>query len=589
MNKTININLGGIFFHIDESAYLKLKRYLDAVRVSLSDDPKGQEEIMTDIEARIGELLSQKIKDARQVINENDINEIVEIMGKPEDYAVEEEESAYSGPTYTERKSKKLYRDADDKFLGGVSSGMAHYFNIDVIWVRLAWLIAAFGFGFGFIVYPILWILLPQAKTTAEKLEMMGEPVTIANIEKKIKEELGDSAERIKNGINEAGERIKNADYQKYGNKARSGLHEFIDVIGRIFSGIFLVIGKFIGIILIIISVGLIVALLISLFTVGSMDFFHEGWFFQQSMLYNSSGLPLWAISLIVFILIGIPLFFLFLLGLRILSGDAKTLGRTGKLSLLGIWLIALLTGIFFGTKQFMQTAFEGVVNVEKDLNVVAQDTLTIKFTAREGYGDSDDYSNPWDYSVITDQSGKERIYSENTRLSIHYTDNPRAYIKIRKKSKGDSRENANTQAENILYNFAVDSSSVALDTYFLTEIAQKYKEQNVRIDLYLPENQIVYFEKMPVNMIFDVDNYEGIYDNMSNHHFVMTKESMKCLDCPQEWTDEHSEKSDPESVNLQINKDGVNIEVVDNKEGKATVKIDETGIKIEGNKDSLK
>lgn len=83
MNKTININLGGIFFHIDESAYLKLKRYLDAVRVSLSDDPKGQEEIMTDIEARIGELLSQKIKDARQVINENDINEIVEIMGKP--------------------------------------------------------------------------------------------------------------------------------------------------------------------------------------------------------------------------------------------------------------------------------------------------------------------------------------------------------------------------------------------------------------------------------------------------------------------------------------------------------------------------
>jgi hypothetical protein len=350
-----------------------------------------------------------------------------------------------------------------------------------------------------------------------------------------------------------------------------------------------MVIGKFIGIILIIISVGLIVALLISMFTVGSMDFFHEGWFFQQSMLYNSSGLPLWAISLIVFILIGIPLFFLFLLGLRILSGDAKTLGRTGKLSLLGIWLIALLTGIFFGTKQFMQTAFEGVVNVEKDMNIAAQDTLTIKFTAREGYGDADDYSNPWDYSVITDQSGKERIYSENTRLSIHYTDNPRAYIKIRKKSKGDSRENANTQAENIVYNFAIDSSSVTLDTYFLTEIAQKFKEQNVRIDLYLPENQIVYFEKMPVNMIFDVDNYEGIYDNMSNHHFVMSKESMKCLDCPQEWSDEPSEKSDPESVNLQINKDGVNIEVVDDKEGKATVKIDETGIKIEGNKDSLK
>ncbi|MDZ7614868.1 MAG: PspC domain-containing protein [Flavobacteriaceae bacterium] len=469
MNKTININLGGIFFHIDESAYLKLKRYLDAVRVSLSDDPKGQEEILTDIEARIGELLSQKIKDARQVINENDINEIVEIMGKPEDYVVDEEDTVYPGAGYTERKSKKLYRDGDDKFLGGVSSGMAHYFNVDVIWVRLAWLIAAFGFGFGFLVYPILWILLPQANTTAEKLEMMGEPVTIANIEKKIKEELGDTTERIKNGFNEAGERIKNADYQKYGNKARSGMQEFIDVIGRIFSAIFTVIGKFIGVVLIIISVGLIVALLISLFTVGSMDFFHEGWFFQQNMLYNSSGLPLWVISLLIFILIAIPLFFLFLLGLRILSGDAKTLGKTGKLSLIGIWLIALLTSIFFGTKQFMQTAFDGVIYNEKELFVSAKDTLTIKFVGKEGYGDTDDYSNPWDYTVITDQAGKERIYSENTRLSIHFTDNAKAYIKVRKKSKGDSRESANLQAENIEYGFAIDSNSVALNTYFLT------------------------------------------------------------------------------------------------------------------------
>ncbi|MDZ7614867.1 MAG: hypothetical protein U5K51_15105 [Flavobacteriaceae bacterium] len=93
----------------------------------------------------------------------------------------------------------------------------------------------------------------------------------------------------------------------------------------------------------------------------------------------------------------------------------------------------------------------------------------------------------------------------------------------------------------------------------------------------------------MPNNIIFDVDNYEGIYDNMSNHYFIMSKENMKCLDCPLEWTEENSEKSDPESVNLQINKDGVNIEVIDKKEGKATVKIDESGIKIEGNKDSVK
>ena len=151
MNKTININLGGTFFHIDEIAYQKLKNYLDAIRRSLSEDPKGRDEIITDIEARIGELLSEKVKDVRQVINENDIEEVMDVMGKPEDYMVDDE--IFNDDTYSShdrRQTKKLYRDADDKFLGGVSSGMAHYLNVDVIWIRLGWLVAAFGFGFGF-------------------------------------------------------------------------------------------------------------------------------------------------------------------------------------------------------------------------------------------------------------------------------------------------------------------------------------------------------------------------------------------------------------------------------------------------------
>ena len=149
MNKTININLGGIFFHIDELAYQKLKLYLDAIRRSLSDDPQGRDEILNDIEHRIGELLSERIKDARQVVNENDIDEITKIMGKPEDYLVDEE--LFEDETISRKNisSKKLFRDTDDKFLGGVCSGMAHYVGIDVIWMRLLWLILFFFFGTG--------------------------------------------------------------------------------------------------------------------------------------------------------------------------------------------------------------------------------------------------------------------------------------------------------------------------------------------------------------------------------------------------------------------------------------------------------
>nr|BFF40517.1 hypothetical protein BACY1_23220 [Tenacibaculum mesophilum] len=188
MNKTININLGGFFFHIDETAYQKLKRYLDAIARSLSDDPQGKNEIIADIEARISELLSERITDARQVVNESDIEEIIAIMGQPEDYA-EAEEGYSENTSYNYKRNtsnKKMFRDGDDKFLGGVCSGLGHYFNIDVVWIRLAFLILTLaGFGFGIIGYIILWVILPEAKTTSEKLQMEGEAVNIDNIEKK--------------------------------------------------------------------------------------------------------------------------------------------------------------------------------------------------------------------------------------------------------------------------------------------------------------------------------------------------------------------------------------------------------------------
>ena len=151
MNKTININLGGFFFHIDEVAYRKLKRYLESISKSLSDDPQGKNEIIADIEARISELLSEKITDARQVVNEGDIDDIIKIMGQPEDYAQAEETFNESSYSYKRNSAsgKKLFRDPDDKFLGGVASGIAHYFNVDSIWIRLGLLALFFGGGFG--------------------------------------------------------------------------------------------------------------------------------------------------------------------------------------------------------------------------------------------------------------------------------------------------------------------------------------------------------------------------------------------------------------------------------------------------------
>ena len=590
MNKTININLGGVFFHIDEIAYQKLKNYLDAIRRSLSDDPKGRDEIITDIESRIGEILSDKVKDVRQVINEKDIDEVVEVMGKPEDYMVDDEIFGEDNYSSYSKKTKKLYRDGDDKFLGGVSSGMAHYFSVDVIWIRLAWLIAAFGFGFGFIVYPILWILLPQANTTAEKLEMEGEPVNISNIEKKIRDEISEASVRVKNGIEDVSEKVKSADYQKYRERAKSGSQDLVDTLGKIFTTIFMIIGKFIGVLLIIISITTILALVIGMFTVGSLDFIHEGWFYQNSLLFNNSGLPIWAVSILVFFLVGIPFFFLFSLGLRILSNNTKSMGKVTNLSLLGVWLVALLLAIFFGSKQFMQSAYDGNVTNSKEINLTTNDTLNIKLIDNDKISNSVVLRRDWGYKVVFDEDNEERIYSNNIRMNIYSSENGKIMVKTKKRSNGKSRVAARENANEIIHDFYLEENDLKLNGYFLTDTNNRFREQKIYIDIFIPVGQVIYLDKSTKTFLYDVENIQDLYDgDMPKHYYKMTEEGLLCIDCDSfENFEEKESNEDVESLNMKIDKKGVHIEIKNKDNEKAEVKIDNNGILIESTKDSI-
>src|SRR5690554_1858694 len=122
MNKTVNINLGGMVFHIDEDAYLKLSRYFEAIKKQLSDSD-GKDEIMSDIEIRFSELFSEKLKSDKQVISMKDLDEVIVIMGEPQDYRLDDGEET-SQSTFHLNKSKKLYRDTDEGILGGVLAGL---------------------------------------------------------------------------------------------------------------------------------------------------------------------------------------------------------------------------------------------------------------------------------------------------------------------------------------------------------------------------------------------------------------------------------------------------------------------------------
>jgi phage shock protein PspC (stress-responsive transcriptional regulator) len=204
MKTTITINLGGIVFHIDDDAYEMLHTYLIAIEKQFTSDEERLE-VMSDIEARLSELFTETLNEKRDVIMKDDVSKVVEIMGEPEEFRDEEakNESSKSSKESKRRRmynrnSKKMYRDPDNRILGGVCSGLSAYFNVDPIVFRIIFILIALGMGSGLIIYIILWIVIPEASTTAQKLEMRGEAITIENIKKAVREEFDNVKKKMK-------------------------------------------------------------------------------------------------------------------------------------------------------------------------------------------------------------------------------------------------------------------------------------------------------------------------------------------------------------------------------------------------------
>ena len=187
MNKILNINIGGIIFNVDEKTYERLKSYLNEISKHFKDS-EGGDEIINDIESRIVELFQQKLNSKKEVITLADVDEVISIMGKPSDFESSEENDYYD-PDVKQYSKKRMFRDIDNRMLGGVCSGLGAYFRIDTLWFRLGFVIATFS-GLSILAYIVLWVIIPPARTVSEKLEMNGDPVTISNSEKAIRDEM---------------------------------------------------------------------------------------------------------------------------------------------------------------------------------------------------------------------------------------------------------------------------------------------------------------------------------------------------------------------------------------------------------------
>lgn len=586
MKKTISINIGGVIFHIEEDGYEKLKSYLNSIQKYFSAFADSKE-ILSDIEGRIAERFLNKQKtENKQVISLTDVDELIAAMGTVADFeAIEQSEDIFADPletaqpktetpkqeTYTaasgapkaENKTsvnpRKLYRDLRRKLVGGVAAGLGHYFTIDPLWVRLAflfaviglpagsgmmdlnledelgpvsgfmvvvyiamwiafpgsttleedtkikkfyrnpdrkvvggvasgvasyfgvdlgvvrflWVLSIFLFGTGILIYIVLWIIAPVANTLTEKMEMQGEPITLSNIESNIKQSL--------NLGDKEGEENPITKILLFPFRA---IALIIGALGKLLQGLGPVLRIMIGVLLVAIAVISLFALVVcgaALFGFTSVSTF-DGMplpfrIFQEipsSLIL--SGLLASAIPLITFLL----------LGLTLLS-NKKIVGSTVWLTLLGLWIV----GIVVATVQ-------GVAYQQN-------------FARRGEFSQSVYYAMPAG-TLTLDESNYDE--DENIDIDIRLAGyNGADSLKLEKKmmSRGRTKEIARQLASEIKYDLTIKDSVVLFHEGPSITKDGPFRDQQIDLTLNIPYDKQFILTR---GLWFSVSHWYG-----SNHH----------------------------------------------------------------------
>jgi phage shock protein PspC (stress-responsive transcriptional regulator) len=531
MKKTVNINLAGTFFHIDEDAFAKLSRYLEAVKKSISD-PVGGDEIIQDIEARIAELFSERLEINTQVISTRELDAIIKIMGQPEDYIMDEDAAQTNSATGNQTRgettsNKQLFRDSDNKFIAGVCSGLSHYLGLEVIWVRLFWIFLSFvTTGFGVIAYLLFWILVPGAETTSEKLKMTGEPINISNIEKKFNE-----------GYQKVSQNIKNVDYDKYEEKIKKGSATFFDSLGAILSTVFKIGIKFFGLLIVIAGLLGLISILIGMTVFGTFGIYDTGVTGMDIyQLIDTTNTPIWIVTLIITLIAGIPLLLLFILGLKIMFPNIKSIGTPVKITLTILWIAAISILVILGARQATDRAFENNFSTQTPLTINMQTPLKLSMYNNDKY--SFEAYRRSGLEIKPDANGNKVLYSSDIRLIVRSTDEKVGKIVLNKIASGKDYKQAKARAQAIdfNYNFNKNTNELILDGYFLTDITNKYRDQQIEVILYLPVNT----KLIAATNTRSFHKNEPVYRDIlilgdEEKTLLITLEGTQCLDCIEE------------------------------------------------------
>ena len=486
MKKTYTINLSGKIFHIDEDALEKLQTYINTLKAYYTREEDGNE-IMNDIENRIGELFTEYLKaQYREVVNISDVEQAIATMGSPNDIIDEDEQPQKT----SSKQAKRLYRDPENRVLGGVAGGMAAYWGISPLLIRICFVIMAFYYGIFIIVYLILWCAVPKAKTTKQKLEMKGEDVNVSNIERSIKEEY---------------QEIKNGKGIKYVNRVGSGFSEVVSVLGRILA--------------ITVGMGLFLGGLFLLFTFLSVLFLPNLYPWNTDLLgvtHAFSAINLILAKIAILFLIGIPILMIIYMAIKLLL-SFRSNNKLIALSALSLWVLGFIMAIFVGISEGRSWSLERTCH-EESIELNRPDTLEIR--ANERYQIPDGLF--MDEEVIKFATNKMIV----PKIRIYPTEDslPRIDVKF-------YTHEVKPIADRMDFHWKETNDTLQFDNYI--QLAGKWRAQSVILDIYLPDKQKILFTPQTLKYLRKQRNNHWqirAIQNQNKNLFIMQDKALQAI-----------------------------------------------------------
>jgi phage shock protein PspC (stress-responsive transcriptional regulator) len=523
MDKTININIAGILFQIDTDAYGILRDYLQAINNRFRHVPGGVETV-ADIESRIAEIFESQ-KGTAGTISVHNVEAMIEIIGKPEDFDNNDDEPQTH--VYTSSR-KRMYRNPDDCVISGVCGGIGAFLNTDPVLFRVLFVLFTLSFGVGFFLYLALWIALPPANNDARKREMYG---------KYYQSVISYQTEAGKSGTTGA------PSYNKgYYNSSRIGnaINEIFRALGRVFYIVLRIFMIFTGITFVLMGSLLILSFIMLLVfkypaSISSSNFDMNLIYLSDFLKYvvNPALVP-WIIGLTLVILV-IPLIALIYWGVKMIF---LFRAKDGVFSLVGfvLWvmLIASLAVILFNEGiSFAETAR---TSVQKNLTPTP-DTLFIKAGSRVSDLRIEKEINFREegYNIMINNTGKE-LYIR-PYLKVYNSDIKNVRLEVRKRSSGRNEIDAMKKTEDLIYNYKISGDTLLLDEYFTIPSGRKWSADNIGINLYLPEGSFIKLDKPSLRLLHSYisrEYYESDDRDFSGQYtdtWVLTDEGLEPAD----------------------------------------------------------